>query len=224
MKIPHLATTMTTPILSLATLTAWFRNIRTRLFAVAMSLATFTPVFGQPVITVQPQSQSVSVGANVTLSVSANGFEPFSYQWRRNEIALAGETNAILTLTNVQFAHAGSYTVIVRDGFEESVTSEAAMLTVVADIFTKVTEGPGSDVGNSRGAAWGDYDNDGFIDLFVPNIGPGGSGSARHFLYHNNTNGTFSRVTDGPVAEVQSVARGLPGATTITTVTSIWSS
>jgi hypothetical protein len=47
-----------------------------------------------------------------------------------------------------------------------------------ADIFTKVTAGPGSDIGNSRGAAWGDYDNDGFIDLFVPNIGPSGSGSA----------------------------------------------
>ena len=47
-----------------------------------------------------------------------------------------------------------------------------------ADIFTKVTAGPGSDLGNSRGGAWGDYDNDGFIDLFVANIGPGGIGSA----------------------------------------------
>ena len=77
-----------------------------------------------------------------------------------------------------------------------------------ADIFTKVTAGPGSDVGNSRGAAWGDYDNDGFIDLFVANIGPGGSGSASHFLYHNNRNGTFSRVTNGPVAAVVSAGRG----------------
>ena len=42
-----------------------------------------------------------------------------------------------------------------------------------ADIFTKVTAGPGSDVGNSRGAAWGDYDNDGFIDLFVAQCRPG---------------------------------------------------
>lgn len=37
-----------------------------------------------------------------------------------------------------------------------------------AEIFTRVTTGPGGDAGNSRGAAWGDYDNDGFIDLFVP--------------------------------------------------------
>jgi ASPIC/UnbV protein/VCBS repeat protein len=77
-----------------------------------------------------------------------------------------------------------------------------------ADIFTKVTEGPGSGVGNSRGAAWGDYDGDGFIDLFVPQIGPGGSGSAKHFLYHNNRDGTFSRVTNSPIAAVLSAGRG----------------
>jgi enediyne biosynthesis protein E4 len=77
-----------------------------------------------------------------------------------------------------------------------------------ADIFTKITVGPGSGVGNSRGAAWGDYDNDGFIDLFVANIGPGGIGSATHFLYHNNTNGTFSRITNGAVAQVVSAGRG----------------
>src|SRR6266542_2551225 len=77
-----------------------------------------------------------------------------------------------------------------------------------ADIFTKVMAGPGSDPGNSRGAAWGDYDNDGFIDLFVPQIGPNGCCPARHFLYHNHRDGTFSRITIGTVAEVESFGRG----------------
>jgi hypothetical protein len=77
-----------------------------------------------------------------------------------------------------------------------------------ADIFSKVTGIIGSGADNSRGAAWGDYDDDGFIDLFVANTGPDGSGPARHFLYHNNTDGTFSRVTNGPVATVASDARG----------------
>ena len=73
-----------------------------------------------------------------------------------------------------------------------------------ADVFTKVTAEPGGVVGNSTGVAWGDYDNDGFIDLFVAQRGPGGSGSASQSLYHNNTDGTFSRVITGPVAVVVS--------------------
>jgi hypothetical protein len=49
----------------------------------------------------------------------------------------------------------------------------------------------------SKGANWIDYDNDGYPDLFVNNLG----GTA--VLYHNNRNGTFTDVTakmgiDGP--------------------------
>lgn len=61
--------------------------------------------------------------------------------------------------------------------------------------FTKITSGSiVTDVSNSGGCAWGDYDNDGYIDLYVANAGP-----AVDFLYHNNGNGTFTKVTTGPV-------------------------
>jgi enediyne biosynthesis protein E4 len=76
-----------------------------------------------------------------------------------------------------------------------------------ADIFTRVTAAPWTDIGTSRGGAWGDYDNDGFIDLFVPQSGASG-GSALQFLYHNNANGTFTRVTNGPIAAVVSTGWG----------------
>ena len=52
--------------------------------------------------------------------------------------------------------------------------------------FTKITNSVAvSDDVSSWAAAWGDIDNDGFLDLFVANSG--GSGGA-NFLYHNNTN------------------------------------
>jgi hypothetical protein len=77
-----------------------------------------------------------------------------------------------------------------------------------ADIFTRVMQGSiVSDVAENRGAAWGDYDNDGFIDLFVARNGPNSS-PAPHRLYHNNGNSTFTLVTTGPIAEVASTGRG----------------
>jgi hypothetical protein len=51
--------------------------------------------------------------------------------------------------------------------------------------FRKVTSGSlVHDGGKSWGAAWGDYDNDGFLDLFVVNSDP----PEENFFYHNNGN------------------------------------
>jgi hypothetical protein len=56
--------------------------------------------------------------------------------------------------------------------------------------FEDVTEKAGvAGTGYSTGVAVGDYDNDGFEDLFV-------AGYGRSTLYHNNGDGTFTDVTD----------------------------
>ena len=59
--------------------------------------------------------------------------------------------------------------------------------------FTKITTGPVvTNLGQGWGAAWGDIDNDGFIDLVVVNEGA-------DFLYRNNRDGTFTSITNSPV-------------------------
>ena len=55
--------------------------------------------------------------------------------------------------------------------------------------FTDVTEKAGlAGTGYDTGVAIGDYDNDGYEDIFV-------AGVYRNTLYHNNGNGTFTDVT-----------------------------
>ncbi|UCH10733.1 MAG: VCBS repeat-containing protein, partial [Fidelibacterota bacterium] len=62
-------------------------------------------------------------------------------------------------------------------------------------LFTRVTTGPVVTVQDwSEGSAWGDYDNDGDLDLFVASTGTEGN-----YLYANNGDGTFAEVTTGPI-------------------------
>lgn len=52
------------------------------------------------------------------------------------------------------------------------------------------------------GAAWGDYDNDGHLDLVIAALFGQGGITTPNRLFHNNGNGTFSEVMTGPLATV----------------------
>jgi len=59
--------------------------------------------------------------------------------------------------------------------------------------FTDVTDGAGlSSSHQSDSPAWADYDNDGYVDLYLGNVQTGGESP----LYHNNGDGTFTNVAD----------------------------
>ncbi|HXJ57373.1 MAG TPA: CRTAC1 family protein [Verrucomicrobiae bacterium] len=68
--------------------------------------------------------------------------------------------------------------------------------------FTKITTGPvATDSEQSVGCAWGDYDNDGFIDLFVTRF----DNISVNMLYHNERDGTFTRFIAGAPANESNV-------------------
>jgi RHS repeat-associated protein len=78
----------------------------------------------------QPLGQTNFQGANVTFAVAAQGVWPLHYQWFFNSSNLIiGASNAFLTLSNIQPAQAGSYSVVVTNQFG-SIGSSNAMLVV----------------------------------------------------------------------------------------------
>ncbi len=82
-----------------------------------------------PYITTQPQSQNVLEGRAATLSVTARGALPLTYQWHFSGSPIADATSSSLGLSNVAAAAAGDYFVVVANALG-SVTSHVARLTV----------------------------------------------------------------------------------------------
>lgn len=95
---------------------------------------------GGPTITAAPVSQSTAIGGTATFSVTAPGATGF--QWTHNGSNLAGATASSLTLTNVQPAHAGVYSVVIT-GSGGTTTSDGVVLGLTAT--AKVT-GSGTEV------------------------------------------------------------------------------
>src|SRR3954462_13693749 len=148
-----------------------------------------TAVRGQtvsPSITTVPDNKTVTLGANLTLSVITTGSSPLGYQWQFEQNDLVFTTNNVCTLTNLQFAQAGDYRVILTND-AGSVTGLVTRLAV-APAFLKVAAGAFGSGGT--GGAWGDFNNDGHIDLFVAT----GNGSSS-LLYTNDGNGNLFRDT-----------------------------
>jgi len=96
---------------------------------------TVTAVGVAPGISVQPAGQTITEGQDVSFSVTASGTS-LGYQWQRstddgaNFADVAGETGATLTLTAVPLANDAHQFRVVVSNSADSVTSNAALLTV----------------------------------------------------------------------------------------------
>ncbi|MDM8007603.1 MAG: immunoglobulin domain-containing protein [Phycisphaerae bacterium] len=134
-----------------------------------------------------PQSQPLSPGGNVTLTVAAAGHGSLAYQWKRNGQNLvdgpapggggfSGTTTPVLTLTGVQQADGGIYTCAVSNACGGALSNGALLGTAVPpdldtdgdvdgddlDLFEACASGPG--VPRATGCEGRDFDNDGDVD------------------------------------------------------------
>jgi uncharacterized repeat protein (TIGR03803 family) len=150
-------------------------------------------------VTQQPDDRSTSLGANTSFRVIALGVTPLAYQWSFNGSDLLDATNATLLVTNIAVTNAGFYSVVVTN-VSMSVTSRVAILQV-DPTFTRITSGPiVTNLGTASCAAFGDYDNDGYVDLLVTSaFDPSNDTSQKNLLFHNNRDGTFTKVNNSAV-------------------------
>jgi pectate lyase/pectin methylesterase-like acyl-CoA thioesterase len=87
----------------------------------------------EPVLVSQPAGQSLLLGGSATLTVSATGVGPITYQWYKNGSAILGSTSASLTLNNVTASDAGNYTVMATN-WAGSALSTVAMINVASTL------------------------------------------------------------------------------------------
>ena len=128
-----------------------------------------TAVLPAPNISLQPASQIIAAGANLTFSVGVVGARPFSFQWNSNNVAVPGATNATFTLTNVSLSDSGNYSVLVTNNYGSVLSSNAVLAIVPVFVTTQPASGVSSSgavlngsvtVGLDEAVAWFDWGAD----------------------------------------------------------------
>jgi hypothetical protein len=95
---------------------SWFDN-----FSVEVQLRP-------PSISAQPQTQLETIGSTATVSVTAAGTKPLSYQWYFNGVLMAGKTGAAVSIPNFQAANEGTYNVVITNPYGTVTSSDATLL------------------------------------------------------------------------------------------------
>ena len=101
----------------------------------------FAFIVDPPVITNQPVSQTVNMGATVFLSVTAGGAPPLRYLWQQNGSAV-GANSPTLILSNVGRAQNGTYFVTVTNSGGSTVSSSAVLKVLVPQLLGTPTLSP----------------------------------------------------------------------------------
>ena len=84
------------------------------LWLLALTLTTLS-LPAQLTISLSPTNQVLAAGGTLTLSATATGTGPLTYQWFKDSRWLAGATNTTLVVSNTGVINAGTYSVLVTN-------------------------------------------------------------------------------------------------------------
>jgi pectate lyase len=162
----------------------------------------FIPGATPPAIEIDTQDQTAFVGQDATFNVVASGTSPLSYQWYYNtNTILTNATSSTLTLTNVQLADSGGYTVVVTNSYG-SVTSAVAQLTVNVPVAPSITTQPQDQTSILPGAT------------ATFSVAASGSDPLNYQWYYN-TNTLLANATDS-ILTITNVQPGNAGSYSVT--------
>jgi subtilase family serine protease len=146
-----------------------------------------------PIILVQPQSRTNTVGTSASFSVEAVACTPLSFQWYFKNASLAAQTNSTLTLTNLNTGAAGNYFVVASAG-GGSTTSSVATLTVEL-ILPAITLSSSENPSGFKNSV-----------IFTASIAP------------TNTTGSIQFLTNGAAFDVEQLVAGAAISTNLSSL------
>ena len=92
-----------------------------------------------PVITQWTGSETVDKGDSITLSVTALGTPPFSYQWSKGGVEITGATDPTLAFTKAAVSDAADYTVAVGNALGQV---ESGVVTLTVNLAARIVSQP----------------------------------------------------------------------------------
>jgi Leucine-rich repeat (LRR) protein len=155
------------------------------------------------------QHKLLKIGDAIDLTFAVPGTNP-SLVWERDYVPLPNDTLNTLSITSFQDSLAGGYNLKANSALVPGLELISNRFTLEVDstnlanttYFEWITTGPiAEDIPqNSYGSVWIDYDNDGDEDVYVNHWL--GVQTEPNYLYQNNGDGTFSKVTSGAIADI----------------------
>ncbi|TAL69542.1 MAG: T9SS type A sorting domain-containing protein [Bacteroidetes bacterium] len=97
----------------------------------------------KPTITVQPVPADVTEGQAISLSVTATGSEPITYQWHKDDTEITGATNSTYTIDSAVKANEGLYFCVVTNDCGEEVSAQVnvKVTTQIIGVHDGLAEG-----------------------------------------------------------------------------------